>query len=163
MDSLRHASRNALYEDKYRHLSSSDWKPDPTLMCIMVRCFKMATSLTPFLMPNHFQRPTLLPLSRQLRSFTRLFTSTAISRHEDSTKHYRPEYNWIRGVETLERYEPGVFHPVTIGNVLHGQYCIVDKLGFGGYSMVWLAWDVHQKEYAAVKVLQTQPQRLPGR
>lgn len=128
----------------------SDWETDPNVHHGTM--FKMTTSMTPFLMPNYFQRPTLLPLSRQLHSFTRLFTSTAISRHEDSTKNYRHGYNWIRGVETLERYEPGGFHPVIIGNVLHDRYYIVDKLGFGGYSTVWLARDMHQQEYVAVKV-----------
>lgn len=108
----------------------------------------MTASLTAFCVPKYLQRPAILPLSRQLRSFSRLFSSTTMTYHKDS----RPEYNWIRGVETLERYESGGFHPVMIGNVLHDRYCIVDKLGFGGYSTVWLARDMHQQEYVAVKV-----------
>ena len=62
------------------------------------------------------------------------------------------EYNWINGVESLEKYKPEGYHPVMIGDVLQNRYRIVDKLGFGGYSTVWLAQDTHQKEYVAVKV-----------
>lgn len=68
--------------------------------------------------------------------------------HEDPPS----EYNWISGAETLERYKPGGYHPVMIGDVLSERYCIVDKLGFGGYSTVWLAQDTHKAEYVAMKV-----------
>ncbi|KAJ5106555.1 hypothetical protein N7456_003230 [Penicillium angulare] len=62
------------------------------------------------------------------------------------------EYNWIRGVERLEEYRPGGYHPITIGDMLHDRYQIADKLGFGGYSTVWLAQDTHLKRYVALKV-----------
>ncbi|OJD26223.1 hypothetical protein ACJ73_02393 [Blastomyces percursus] len=57
------------------------------------------------------------------------------------------QYNWINGAESLEKYmyKPGGYHPVTIGDMLHERYRVVDKLGFGGYSTVWL-------RYVAVKV-----------
>ncbi|KAF3057466.1 Serine/threonine-protein kinase spk-1 [Daldinia childiae] len=63
-----------------------------------------------------------------------------------------PEYKWIDGVESLERYSPGGYHPIIIGDVLHERYRIVDKLGYGGYSTVWLARDALLKRYVAVKV-----------
>ena len=49
------------------------------------------------------------------------------------------EYRWIDGVERLELYEPGGYHPVMIDDLLHNRYRVVDKLGFGGYSTIWLA------------------------
>lgn len=39
-----------------------------------------------------------------------------------------------------------------IGDMLHGRYRIVDKLGFGGYSTIWLAQDTHLERYIAIKV-----------
>lgn len=83
---------------------------------------------------------------RQLKSvyFARLGSTMA--------ENHRIEYNWIKGVETLENYEPGGYHPIMVGDVLNDRYHIADKLGFGGYSTVWLALDTHLKRYVAVKV-----------
>lgn len=44
--------------------------------------------------------------------------------------------------EDLENYEPGGFHPVHLGDVYDDQYRVVHKLGFGGFSTVWLARNV---------------------
>ena len=62
------------------------------------------------------------------------------------------EYNWIDGVERLEMYEPGGYHPVMIDDILDGRYRIVDKLGHGGYSTIWLAHDDRLQRYVAIKV-----------
>jgi hypothetical protein len=67
------------------------------------------------------------------------------------TQARRIEYNWIRGVETLEEYEPGGYHPIMVGDMLNGRYYIADKLGFD-YSTVWLAHDTYLKQYVALKV-----------
>ncbi|OJJ42601.1 hypothetical protein ASPZODRAFT_20370 [Penicilliopsis zonata CBS 506.65] len=68
------------------------------------------------------------------------------TRHED-------KYNWIEGVESLDKYTPGGYHPIMIGDLLHGRYRVVDKLGFGGYSTVWLAQDTSSgSSYVAVKI-----------
>ncbi|PYH90933.1 kinase-like protein [Aspergillus ellipticus CBS 707.79] len=65
---------------------------------------------------------------------------------------HRVEYNWIQGVEKLEDYRLGGYHPIMIGCMLHDRYKIVDKLGHGGYSTVWLAYDTNVKQYVALKV-----------
>ncbi|KAH9985551.1 kinase-like protein [Xylariaceae sp. FL0662B] len=44
-------------------------------------------------------------------------------------------------VEDVERYGPGGYHPVDIGDVVnagHRQYEVLRKLGSGGFSTVWL-------------------------
>ncbi|PYI30888.1 kinase domain-containing protein [Aspergillus indologenus CBS 114.80] len=69
-----------------------------------------------------------------------------------ANREYKYQYNWVDGAETLERYRPGGYHPIMIGDLLHDRYYIVDKLGFGGYSTVWLAQDTRQKQYVALKV-----------
>jgi hypothetical protein len=60
-------------------------------------------------------------------------------RCKDDAENHPFEYNWIDGAENLEKYKPQGYHPIMIGDVLHDRYRIVDKLGFGGYSTVWLA------------------------
>ncbi|PHH80292.1 hypothetical protein CDD80_2133 [Ophiocordyceps camponoti-rufipedis] len=62
------------------------------------------------------------------------------------------KYDWIDGVERLEKYEPGGYHPIMIDDLLHNRYRVIDKLGFGGYSTVWLAQDTRLGRYVAIKV-----------
>ncbi|CAJ2509537.1 Uu.00g145630.m01.CDS01 [Anthostomella pinea] len=63
---------------------------------------------------------------------------------------YHPEAD----VEDLEDYVPGGYHPTTIGDTFRdGQYTIVHKLGFGGYSTVWLARDQRLERYVSLKIL----------
>ena len=63
-------------------------------------------------------------------------------------------YQWQEGVETLEGYCPGGYHPTYIGDkYLHGRYEIVHKLGHGSYSTVWLAKDHLETRYVALKIL----------
>lgn len=52
---------------------------------------------------------------------------------------YYPEVD----VEYFEEYSPGGYHPTLIGDTFYGgRYTVVHKLGFGGYSKIWLAWDL---------------------
>ncbi|KAL3481025.1 kinase-like domain-containing protein [Aspergillus californicus] len=67
-------------------------------------------------------------------------------------KHPRILYDWIPEVERLDRYEPGGYHPIMIGDVLQNRYHIVDKLGHGGYSTVWLVQDTQKSRYVALKI-----------
>lgn len=55
--------------------------------------------------------------------------------------------------EYLETYEPGGFHPVHLGDVYDGRYRVVHKLGFGGFSTVWLARDTTSHRWAALKIV----------
>ena len=44
--------------------------------------------------------------------------------------------------EDFNAYRPGGFHPVALGDTLKGdRYNIQHKLGWGGFSTVWLARD----------------------
>ncbi|GKZ81396.1 hypothetical protein AnigIFM56816_005913 [Aspergillus niger] len=60
----------------------------------------------------------------------------------------RVEYNWIKGVEMLEEYVPGGYHPIMVGDVLHNRYYIVDELGSGairpsGLLTILSSSDIH--------------------
>lgn len=44
--------------------------------------------------------------------------------------------------ENFLDYRPGGFHPVALGDTLKdGRYKIYHKLGYGGFSTVWVARD----------------------
>jgi hypothetical protein len=82
--------------------------------------------------------------------------------HFASRLHYpkmeiiRPSFSWlipryfhttrnsfsIASEEKPERYCPGGYHPVHLGETFNNKYQIVSKLGYGLYSTVWLAKDL---------------------
>ncbi|RAK83692.1 kinase-like protein [Aspergillus costaricaensis CBS 115574] len=66
----------------------------------------------------------------------------------------KQQYRLVEDVEDLHRYCPGGYHPLEIGDDLNkGRYRLVDKLGYGGYSTIWLARDLHRARYVAVKAI----------
>lgn len=90
----------------------------------------------------------LIPIARHffLRS-RRKFADHAMNVHLDA-------YFCEIDAEPLERYKPGGYHPVRIGDQFQdGRYRILHKLGWGGYSTVWLAHDARASRLAALKIL----------
>ncbi|KAK4466308.1 kinase-like domain-containing protein [Cladorrhinum samala] len=59
------------------------------------------------------------------------------------------------GVEPLEEYQEGGFHPVHLGDLLgaDNRYRVIHKLGHGGFGTVWLCRDTKDSRYVAVKVM----------
>ncbi|EAW11290.1 serine/threonine-protein kinase [Aspergillus clavatus NRRL 1] len=56
--------------------------------------------------------------------------------------------------EWVEDYRPGGYHPVVLGDIFNnGQYRVIRKLGEGSYSTVWLARDLKNSGYVALKIL----------
>ena len=75
----------------------------------------------------------------------------------------RRVYAEIPYVEDLEGYRLGGFHPVHIGDYLRGgRYHIVNKIGFGCFSTVWLAEDTMTEEYVAVSIAQAHHSQSDG-
>ncbi|QKX63966.1 uncharacterized protein TRUGW13939_11139 [Talaromyces rugulosus] len=46
-----------------------------------------------------------------------------------------------------------VFYPICVGEVLNGRYLVEHKIGFGGFSTVWMAHDLQKKRDVALKIL----------
>ena len=43
--------------------------------------------------------------------------------------------------EGAENYKKGGYHPVKIGDIFNGKYVVLQKLGWGHFSTVWLCAD----------------------
>ncbi|KAL9123837.1 MAG: hypothetical protein Q9217_006775 [Psora testacea] len=64
-----------------------------------------------------------------------------------------PAYAWHENVEDLERYGPGGYHPICLGDKFcAGRYEVIYKLGYGSFSTVWLCKDTQTQNYVSVKV-----------
>jgi serine/threonine-protein kinase SRPK3 len=55
---------------------------------------------------------------------------------------YKSPSNVLFEEENFLDYRPGGFHPITLGDIVKdGRYKIYHKLGYGGFSTVWLTRD----------------------
>jgi hypothetical protein len=60
----------------------------------------------------------------------------------------------IIDTEEPEFYRKGGFHPVHIGDHFdRKRYRVVHKLGHGGFSVVWLAYDTWESIWVALKIV----------
>lgn len=58
----------------------------------------------------------------------------------------------IEDVEPFYMYDHDGYHPLNIGSPIGDRYRVVDKLGHGSYSTVWLARDKQLQRLVTVKV-----------
>ncbi|KAF7307321.1 Protein kinase [Mycena indigotica] len=64
--------------------------------------------------------------------------------------------------EYEEEYEPGGLHPVHIGDTFaDGRYQVVNKLGNGYSSTIWLVRDSTSTNYASLKILEARRSESP--
>lgn len=54
--------------------------------------------------------------------------------------------------EGVEDYKIGGYHPVHVGEILAQRYVVLQKLGWGHFSTVWLAKDLKYKCFVALKI-----------
>jgi hypothetical protein len=57
--------------------------------------------------------------------------------------------------EDPKDYRRGGYHPVHIGDTFVGRYHVLRKLGWGHFSTVWLAWDMNERRFVALKVVKS--------
>lgn len=115
----------------------------------------------PRVAPSRFSRQACSFLSNQFHIQKSMSMSTLTSRNtagsNESSTDRRPgmsQYRLIEDVEDLDRYHPGGYHPLQVGDALdNARYRVIDKLGYGGYSTIWLAQDLRKARYVAVKVI----------
>jgi hypothetical protein len=65
------------------------------------------------------------------------------------------DVEWVN--EDWSRYDPKetsrVLYPICLGDVLSERYLIEHKIGFGGFSTVWMAYDLQDERDVALKVM----------
>ncbi|RJE24943.1 STYKc [Aspergillus sclerotialis] len=75
----------------------------------------------------------------------------------DFVKDEEKELDLEELVESWHRYDAednqNVLYPIFLGEVLNERYLIEHKLGFGGGSTVWMAFDLQDKRVVALKVM----------
>ena len=54
--------------------------------------------------------------------------------------------------EGIADYKIGGYHPIHVGEIMVERYVIVQKLGWGHFSTVWLARDLKFNTFVALKV-----------
>ncbi len=54
--------------------------------------------------------------------------------------------------ESIDEYKPGGYHPVHVGQIFVERYEVLQRLGWGHFSTVWLSRDLQTGRYVAVKV-----------
>ncbi|KAL4945101.1 hypothetical protein BDV06DRAFT_219633 [Aspergillus oleicola] len=64
------------------------------------------------------------------------------------------QHNLLYTQEALSRYKPGGYHPVALGDTFkNGRYTVHHKLGWGGFSTVWLAHDGKTNQWVSLKII----------
>ncbi|KAH7210002.1 kinase domain-containing protein [Fusarium oxysporum] len=56
-------------------------------------------------------------------------------------------------VDSDDEFERVLYYPICIGETLADQYRIEHKLGCGGFSTVWMAYDIQGKKDVALKIM----------
>ena len=54
--------------------------------------------------------------------------------------------------EGIADYKVGGYHPVHVGEVMLDRYVIIQKLGWGHFSTVWLTKDLLHNSFVAMKI-----------
>ena len=55
-------------------------------------------------------------------------------------------------VEEIEDYGVNGYHPAHVGEILDSKYVLLKKLGWGHFSIVWLAFKLSDKQLYALKI-----------
>ena len=82
-----------------------------------------------------------------------------------STASNRSAYiEFLEHREWFCQYKPGGYHPVHIGDRFKdGRYIVVNKLGYGDTSTVWLVRDMDNGTCASLKILTADSSQLASR
>ncbi|KAI1458956.1 kinase-like domain-containing protein [Annulohypoxylon moriforme] len=73
---------------------------------------------------------------------------------EEDMIHYKGRMGMMEmGLEDVDKYNKGGFHPIHLDDVLDDRFHVAQKLGHGGFGTVWLCRDLKLNKWRAVKVI----------
>ncbi|MCJ1250219.1 hypothetical protein MMC30_007445 [Trapelia coarctata] len=101
-----------------------------------------------------FLTTSFLRRCREVSSVTTRSFYRGMTVNSASSKASGLTYGWKEGVENIEGYSAGGYHPIQLGDEFFGgRYRVIHKLGQGGSSTVWLARDRAENRYVSLKVI----------
>ena len=62
------------------------------------------------------------------------------------------EKEYVSEDEGLDDYKKDGYHVVYVGEILNQRYVVLEKLGWGHFSTVWLARDTKFNTFVAIKI-----------
>jgi len=92
---------------------------------------------------NHTDKPSLPKVDSNDEDFNPLREVLGESFYEDEDSSED---------EGMPDYKIGGYHPIHVGEILLDRYVIIQKLGWGHFSTVWLTKDLKFNSYVALKV-----------
>lgn len=114
--------------------------------------FSTATSLETFVriprpraVPNMTMTATMPQYPEDSDTVDLGYFATTEEEGDDIDELAEPNYKYDIGIASR------VFYPICIGEVLNERYRIDHKLGQGGFSTVWMAYDLQSKRDVALK------------
>lgn len=111
--------------------------------------WRLWTTGTPTCYSHRYSRLSFLTPCRGFARAAPTMTSQSQLRGASWEDLYYPEAD----VEDLEQYRTCGYHPTLIGDSFQsGRYTVVHKLGYGGYSTIWLARDNQRDRYVSLKI-----------
>jgi hypothetical protein len=94
---------------------------------------------------QHYIKQPTLPIEKLFlltnsdNNYHSLYSNSTIAM--DDLSIYHPS-NFLYNQEKMPHYKPGGFHPICLGDTFkNDRYRVCHKLGWEGFSTVWLAWD----------------------
>jgi serine/threonine protein kinase len=87
----------------------------------------------------------MLPLGITQDEYDRLKTLGCLAEEIESEQNDSED-------EGIDDYKVGGYHPVFVGECLIGRYVVLQKLGWGHFSTVWLCRDLKYDTYVAIKL-----------
>ena len=103
----------------------------------------------------YFMIPTIIEASQNI-----YIPPSQIQWVTPKTTQLRYQVPHLDNVEHVEKCRSGGYHPIHLGDTFkEGRYRVLHKLGYGGFSTVWLALDKNQDALVSLKVLTAEASR----